>query len=165
MTFISTGSIASEYTAPYYARLDIKSFNRVIVETKFLMEPFSEEFRIEKFELKKIKGESDYNQKIDMVSAARHNAVARMLSDHGLKSIKSRSSLLNGISLDEITVTYEGFLKYPFKMINKGYDGNNRKCIIEMEIWFAPLATPDRWSFLYMKNKVLKFFSKTTSLF
>ncbi len=162
---LCASSAVSGDQTPYYARFEVKTHNKAVVETSFLMEPASEEFRTEKFELKKIAGKSPYNSKVDIISAAKHDALSRVLTRHGLKSIKTRSVVQDGIPFEEIIITYEGVFRHPFTTLNKGYTTDQHTCTIEMSVWFSPIAFPDRWSFLYMRHLLRRALCKASSVF
>lgn len=149
----------------YYARFDIKSINKVIVDTHFTIIPDDEEYRFGQFMLNKVSGESSQNTDGDLESAAKCNAFSRLLAEKGLRSVKTKSVVMNHRSYEETIVSYEGVIRYPSPVIYKGYEADNGTCMVEMEVWFSPLSSPRRWPFLYSKFLIKKAYKGFISIF
>ncbi len=159
------GYAISEPVATYYTRFDVNSCDGVISGTELLMIPANQEFRVEDFIPIRIRGNAKFDGKIDIESAAEHNAVSRLLTSYGLNSITSREQLINGLPGNKVTMSYQGVVKYPLKVLNKGYLGNNNLFSIDLEIQFAPIEFPDKWSALYLKFIMHQVFKDFISLF
>ncbi len=161
--------ISSECSSPcslYYAKFNDKVTSGILSATDLVMVPAENEYRTETFRCIKITGTSDNHLNSNPENTAKRNAIAILLTRHGLRSVKNRKNLANNRSFqDETVMSYEGVLKYPFKILNKGYLEDGKTYHIEMEFWFSPVAFPDRWSFLYYRNMVKNAFHEFISFF
>ncbi|GEM_PF-1290400 len=152
----------------YYARIDIKYSDNKIEKSNFIMVPVENDFRAENFTSVFIKGTANFSYSIPGISIetqAEHNAIKRLLKQRGLKSIKSKSTSSNKLQHNEIVMSYEGVVKLPLKMINKKIDKQKNTCTISIEIEFAPIAFPDRWSMLKFKYKIKQILNHFILLF
>ena len=160
-----SGAEGREYELSYYISFDVKTSDGMFNHSNLLMIPAKEEFRLEKFMPVKSEGRSEFNSKIDIKSAAKHNALVNLLVKYGLMSIKSQRNLNNLTSHDEIVMRYEGVVKYPIKILREGYLQDLSAYDVEIEALFSPIAFPDKWSFLYFKMMLFKTFNKFVSIF
>lgn len=103
--------------------------------------------------------------RLDLQTAARHDAICNLLIRHGLMSVKSDRCYQNDKQLDEILIRYQGFVKHPFKVVSQGYMKNSTGFRVEMEIRFAPLAFPGQWSSLYRRKVLHDTFERIRSFF
>ncbi len=133
----------------YYARFSIASRNGVIVESKLEMRPTDTEYRMDGFERIQAVGIADPSAGLDIASAAKHDAITRILTIHGLKSISATGWMLNALSDDRVQMNYEGVIRYPLRIVEERFeDGLYRS---DLEVDFSPLSFPDRWSYLAVK--------------
>ena len=142
----------------YYMQFNVTTIDGKIVSSNLQMLPVGKEYRAEKFSWFKIEGFAKpdlpkVNQTKDIESIARHDALKQLLVKYGLKSVASTNVTRNNVQTDKTVMSYEGVIKKPYVIINKGYLKELRKYHIKMSVNFSPIAFPDRWSFLYMKNQ------------
>ncbi|MBF0118728.1 MAG: hypothetical protein HQK79_07820 [Desulfobacterales bacterium] len=150
----------------YYVRLDLKTINGIMSETNLTMSQAYEEFRIEKFNTIKVKGIADSSSNIDLISTAKHNAISNLLIKFGLISVKSKNNYyLSVFAYDEIIVSYEGLISLPLNILNHGYTKDNKNYEIELEVIFSPIAFPDEWRYLYLKDKISRTINDLLSVF
>ncbi len=149
----------------YYVKLNIIAVNNTISESKLDILPAENEFRIQKFECIRVTGMADGNTTIDIESAAKHNAISKILTRYGLKSIKSKHRIVNTRSRDVVVLRYEGVIKYPINILRQGYTMDHAIYTIETEILFSPIPFPDRWSLLYLKHIIKNYFREVVLLF
>ena len=139
----------------YYVRLQVISSCGTIIRSNLEMTPSDEEYRTDQFSRIRVAGYSNknYGQK-DIDSSAKHDAVSKLLSQFGLKSIASKREIVNYKTSDITIMNYEGALKYPFTVLKRGYVNNGSVYRVVMEADFAPIALPSEWDVLYWKAKI-----------
>ncbi len=142
----------------YYARLDVATTDGVITETRLSMAPSAETFRTEKFIPIRVMGECETGGRTDIMDCAKHNALSGLLLKSGLKSLKSARNSKNTAVHDEVRMRYEGMVKHPFHILSNEYGQDGKTFSVEMDIWFSPIAFPDKWSMLYLRNVFIRFF-------
>ena len=162
--------IATGYNARpaslYYVRLQVISSCGTIIESNLEMTPSDEEFRTERFDTVRVTGYSNKNfGGKDIDSSAKHDAISRLLSHYGLKSIASKRELTDFKSKDITIMNYEGAIKYPFAVLNRGYIKNGSAYRVVMAVDFAPIALPSEWNYLHFKAKIKQSFKDVCSLF
>ncbi len=160
---------ASGYNAKpasmYYVKLQVISSGGTIIKSNLEMTPSDEEFRADNFEIIRVAGYSDRDNNNDIDSAAKHDAISRVLSIYGLKSISSKNELSDFKSKDITVMNYQGAVKYPFKILNRSYLKNGSTYRVLMEVNFSPIALPSKWTYLYMASKIKQSFIDTCALF
>ncbi len=149
----------------YYVRLDITFVDDIVINSNISMLPASEEFRFERMQSINVISISNQNTLLDMETSAKHDAVHRILLTYGLKSIKCKKKLLNGRLSDISTLSYEGVVRHPFKIIKKNYSKTHNQMEIEANISFSPIALPKKWSRLYLKKQLSKSFHDFLNFF
>jgi len=132
----------------YYVRYDLKSFNHQITDENLLMVPAENEFRTEKFSLFSIpcvismtQGES----KNRLTQRAKETALRKILTDKGLKSVKTRNLVT--------IVSYEGVIIAPIN-ISRISDKDNKLFTFTAEFEFSSLRFPDQWQSLQMQSMI-----------
>ncbi len=148
----------------YYARFDMKTVNGVVTRGNLLIVPAKGEYRATDFKVYRINGFSEPEPGVDPESAARHDAVSKLLIANGLKSVENRNTSLKTGAHDETVVSYEGVVRYPALIHEKGYTGRNRYAV-DMEIQFSPISHPDQWGRLSLKHKLSKTMDNIISIF
>lgn len=139
----------NEGISGYYVRYDVKSINHQIVNDNLLLVPEDDDFRVEKFSLVPVSGEISADgtgRKGYLEENIRDDALKRILTQKGLKSVKSKDL--------ETVVSYEGAIRAPFTIIQKRYNDKKDQIFYEAEVTFAPIAFPDRWESLGMKHRL-----------
>ena len=129
------------------------------------MVPAEQDYRAETFRCFTITGRSENNPERDPASAASDNALTTLLMRHGLKSVSSKKRLLNRVAVDRTVMSYEGMIRYPYEVIHEGYVKEEGIYEIKMKIWFSPVAFPDRWSYLYLKQRIKNVLKEWASFF
>ncbi|MBU1172147.1 MAG: hypothetical protein KKD44_21540 [Proteobacteria bacterium] len=149
-----------------YIRSDIKTVNGHEIEAKLMMLPAAmEEFRMSSFKRYKIHGVCSQDAKPDPLSAAKHNAFLDLLRLSGIKSIRNHSESRNAMIHDESILSFEGFIKTPYTILSQGFNRENQAFEIEIDVYFAPLAYPSKWSFHYFKKKLYDTLKNMVSVF
>jgi hypothetical protein len=150
----------------YYVRLQVISSCGTITESNLEMTPSDEEFRTERFNAVKVTGYSNKNfGGKDIDSSAKHDAISRLLSQYGLKSISSKRKIVDFKTTDITIMNYEGAIRYPFSVLNRGYVKNGSTYRVVMEADFAPIALPSEWDYLHLKARIKQSFKDVCSLF
>ena len=156
---------SSDVNTDYYLRSDVKTENGIIIEANLLMVPADTDFRKKKYIRFVASGKADINARPDPVSAAKHDALNKLVIANGVKSIKSASTSVNSIQHEESILSYEGFIKSPYAVSHQGYTDNGSKYALEIEVWFSPVAYPSEWSFYYFKKKLSDITRNVISVF
>ncbi len=158
--FITSQSLSYEGIETYYIRYDIKSSKNKTTNDNLVMIPAMNEFRTKSFSLKSISGTisadpDGSNKSID--DRVQHHALKTLLVHNGLKSVSSKD-------LDTV-LSYEGVIITPLKIINKTYIEYENQYKYDAQIEFSPIAFPNEWEKLHMKNKIKNLFSDFFELF
>ncbi len=151
---------ASEGIDHYYIRYDIKSGNNKIIDEHLTMVPANNDFRAEKFSPSLVSNAisadpGDSKQTIDTL--AKENALKLVLEKKGLKSVKTHNN--------ETIISYEGMIITPIALSISAYDGARGGYGYTARIQFAPIAFPDQWETLKMKNRIKEIFHDFLLLF
>lgn len=163
--FLFLPQISAKESKLYYVKYNVETENGTFSGSNLSMVPAAKEFRINNFKAIKIKGQSIKDAKTDNISSAKHNAITNLLIRHGLQSITNKKALFNLILREKTVMSYEGVIKHPYKILNQGYLENESAYYIEMEVLFSPISFPDKWSYLYIKQKITNMFTATISIF
>ena len=148
-----------------YIRTDIKTINGRESESNLLMVPAQDDYRTTTFTVYEITGSCPDNAKPDPVSAAKHDAFKQLLTSFGAKSIRNNSVTTNARLHDESVLSYEGFIKTPYKIRSQGYTHETKTFSVVIEVSFAPLAHPPEWTFRYFKKKLYETLHNMVSVF
>ena len=127
----------------FYIRADIKTSNGMVTKSNLIMNPYFENLSARKYLKYKIKGHSDKDTKLNLKYAAEHNALFNLLISEGLMSLNSKRTLISGLSHQEIVVSYEGIIKYPYNILREGYMKNYKGYRVEMEVLFSKIKSPE----------------------
>ncbi len=165
----------------YYVRFDIKSVNNRVERSNLLIVPTEYEFRQEKFTSFIIHGSANYSATdvngLDIQTRAIHNAIKNFLEEHGLESVKSQSTTVRGLAQDEIdfhghtlvndqtVVSFEGVVKLPYKILSNSFNKEIGIYSVTIQLEFAPLAFPDKWTDMRFKHKVKMLLNNFKSFF
>lgn len=144
----------------YYIRYDVKTSKHQIVDTNLIMVPGENEFRAAKFSSIQTYGaiSATYNEsESTLTKFAKENAIISLLRKNGLKSVQSKDY--------ETVVSYEGAIKTPVSILEKGFEEKTGSYFIKIQTDFSPIAFPEKWKGLKTKNEIRKFFSNFISLF
>ena len=144
----------------YYIRYDVKTSKHQIVDTNLIMVPGENEFRAAKFSVIQTYGaiSATYNEsETTLTKFAKENAIISLLRKNGLKSVQSKDY--------ETVVSYEGAIKTPVTILEKGFEEESGSYFIKIEADFSPIAFPEKWKKLKIKNEIRKFFSGFVSFF
>lgn len=144
----------------YYIRYDVKTSKHQIVDTNLIMIPSENEFRAEKFSIIQTYGaiSATFNESENTLTKfAKENAIISLLRKNGLRSVKSKDY--------ETVVSYEGAIKTPVIILEKGLVEKNSSYFVKIQTNFSPVAFPDKWENLKTKSQIKKFFSNFISLF
>lgn len=151
---------ASEGITTYYIRYDVKSSKNRIIDDKLLMVPSKNDFRAEKFSqisttgvISSAPGESN----ISIDKRIRANSLKTILVNNGLKSVKTRDY--------DTVISYEGVVITPLNILKNTCDNEQNSCFYEVQVEFSPIAFPDKWETLNMKNRIKKIFYDFFQLF
>ncbi len=146
----------------FYARFDVQTRGYQIEKSNLLLVPAENEFRAENFSTHIITGKAqryaNVNKKISIEKRAEHDALKNLLEKKGLKSVKSKSTTVNAEASTDTVMSYEGAVELPVRILSNGYDGSYKVYSVKMEVMFAPIAFPDKWETMRLKNKVKLFF-------
>lgn len=165
LILIITVPALSEQSEVLYLRADTKTANGIVVESNLLVVPADNDFRIKAFNCYTINGQAKNDATPDALSAAKHNAFLNLLLLKGIKSINNKSELKQSHQYDESILSYEGFLKSDYTITKKKYTADGGELLLELEVWFAPIAYPPEWSFYYFKKKLYDLMRNVISLF
>lgn len=165
LTFIQPFFLYAGESEIIYIRSDIKVVNGLEIENELLMQPATEEFRQTSFKEYSIVGMSSLDAKPDPLSAAKHNAIKSLLRSFGTQSIRNQNVFHNTNTHDESVLSFEGFIKTPYIILSQGLDKDTQSIKIEMDVFFAPLAYPDQWTFHYFKKKLYDTIRNMVSVF
>lgn len=164
-----TAASSDSEISVYYVRFDIKSANNRIERSNLLMVPAENEFRMENFTSFVISGGADYTASgkpgMAIQTRAEHNAIKNFLEIHGLESVKSQSTTVNGLAHSETVVSFEGAIRLPHRTVSSSFDADSGLYTVTIEISFAPLAFPDKWPEMQLKYKIRTLFRKMMSIF
>ncbi len=144
----------------YYIRYDVKTSKHQIVDTNLIMIPCENEFRAEKFSTIQTYGaiSATFNESENtLIKFAKENAIVSLLRKNGLHSVKSKDY--------ETVVSYEGAIKTPVIILEKGLVEKNSSYFVKIQANFSPVAFPDKWEKLKTKSQIKEFFSNFISLF
>lgn len=133
----------------YYARYDVKSSNNRLVDDNLLVAPSAGDFRGENFSLVSISGAIsavDRDPSVDLDTLIQNNALKGILVKNGLKSVQTKD-------FDTI-VSYEGLIKAPVQIIRKSYIEEQNHIMYEAQVEFSPIAFPEKWEYLGVKNRL-----------
>jgi hypothetical protein len=159
MLIMATNGVAVEKI--YCLTYVFKIVNGACVDERFHMVPADDAYRMQSFRSFNVKGTarshsvlSDMNSHTDPQTGARHDALCRLLVRQGRISLESDRCFEDTRALDEIVFCYQGFVRYPFTIINQGYRREDGVFEVEMRIRFASVASPERWSSLCRQKKL-----------
>jgi hypothetical protein len=154
-------------TAPdiFYIRSDIKITNGQESENKLLMVPAQNDYRVTSFTPYTIRGISLLPEVTDAVSVAKQDALKHLLKTYGVKSIQNKSISKEGHIHDETILSFEGFIKIPYTVLQQTVNKDNHTFEIKLEVSFAPLAYPSAWTFQYYKKKLYDTLKNMLSVF
>lgn len=154
-----------EITSIYYIRLDQKSRNGVYQTDSLTMVPADADYRRLSFKKIIIKGRVNAASKTDPLTAAKHDALERLLLKEGIKSIRNKSQRDMDNTYEESVMSYEGYIRTPYGILNQGYSKDGALFNIELEVDFAPISYPPEWSFRYIRKKFSDSMAYILSLF
>jgi hypothetical protein len=152
-------------TSVYYIRLDQKSRNGVYETDSLTMVPADEDYRRLSFKKFVIKGRINAASKTDPLTAAKHDALERLLLKEGIKSIRNKSQRDMDNTYEESVISYEGYIRTPYRILNQGYSKDGALFNIDMDADFAPISYPPEWSFRYIRKKFSDSMAYILSLF
>lgn len=152
-------------TSVYYIRLDQKIRNGVYETDSMTMVPADEDYRRLSFKTFVIKGMINAASKTDPLTAAKHDALERLLLKEGIKSIRNKSQRDMDNTYEESVISYEGYIRTPYSIKNQGYSDNSSTFSVELEVPFTPMAYPPEWTFLYFKTKICNAIDAVLSMF
>lgn len=138
-----TKTISFENYNTFYIRADIKTSNGMVTKSNLIMNPYFENISARKYSKYRIKGHSDKDTKLDLKYAAEHNALFNLLISEGLMSLNSKRTLISGLAHQEIVVSYEGIIQYPYEIIREGYMKSYSGYRVEMEVLFSKIKSPE----------------------
>lgn len=141
-------------TSIYYIRLDQKIKNGVYETDSLTMVPADEDYRRLSFRKLVIKGSINPASKTDPLTAAKNDALERLLLKEGVKSIRNKSQRDMDNTYEESVISYEGYFRTPYKILAQGYSKDGAVFNIEMEVDFASMSYPPEWSFRYVRKKL-----------
>ncbi len=148
----------------YYVRLDYKYINGTEKDKNLLMIPLGRDYRFETYKTLKTTGNTDQMDHSDVHAYAEHSAIENLLHKEGFKSVASKETVINSVSYTETVMSFEGAVKYPYKIVAYGYTDSMRY-EVQLEVEFSPVESPDKWKSLYIKDKIKHAFSNIISLF
>jgi hypothetical protein len=131
--------------------------NGLLVKTNLELRSSEKNFLANNFQRYIVTGSSTTDNKLPLEAVAKHHAIMLLLINNGLKSIKSRRTIVNTDYSDKVTMTYVGVVEFPIKIISYKYTQGNNTLECVFEINFSPVAFPTAWPYLKLKNRVLGF--------
>ena len=144
----------------YYVRLDVQNINNRFKKANLFMMPIKDDFRAKNFKKYRAIGMANKNSIVDVETSAINSAIRFILEKNGLKSLEAKKTNINSNTESEvIIISYEGVVKKPYEIIQKGYDRNNNY-VVDLNIFFSPIAYREEWNELYKKHKVKSFFKQ-----
>lgn len=149
----------------YYIRLDQKSRNGTYETDSMTMIPADEDYRRLSFRTFVIKGRINAASKTDPLTAAKHDAFEMLLLKEGIKSIRNKSQKDMDNTYEESVISYEGYIRTPYRILTQGYSKDGTLFNIDMEVDFAPISYPSEWSFRYIRKKFSDSMAYILSLF
>jgi hypothetical protein len=160
IAFSSASASSSEGIGLYYIRYDVKTSKHQIVDANLIMIPGENEFRAENFAVIQTYGaiSATYNESENTLTKfAKENAIISLLRKNGLRSVQSKDN--------DIVVSYEGAIKTPVIILEKGFVKESNSYFIKIETNFSPVSFPDKWKNLKTKSRIKEFFSSFISFF
>ena len=124
------------------------------------MIPCENEFRAENFSIIQTYGaiSATYNESENTLTKfAKENAIISLLRENGLRSVQSKDY--------DTVVSYEGVIKTPVIILEKGFVKKSNSFFIKIETNFSPVSFPDKWRNLKTKSRIKEFFSGFISFF
>lgn len=164
LCFIYTTSESSP-SATFYIRLDQKTRNGVYLTDVLTMTPADDDFRKLSFRKIRIKGQVLTSSGTDYMLEARNDAYENLLIKKGTKSIRAKIKKDNESSLEESVVSYEGYVKIPHKVAEQHYSADGKTFHMSIDVEFAPMACPSRWSYYRIKKSISDTFRYFFSFF
>ena len=162
---MNPASLHSEEEKAYYIRSDHKTRNGELTEGTLLMLPAEDDYRMSHFKSYTITGHAKVSSKPDPFSAAKHNALDGLLVSEGVVSIRNKTTSDKTKPYEESILSYEGYIKTPYKIIRQDYIDNNEILEIEIAVFFAPITYPPEWSFHKFKKKLYDMIHNMVSVF
>lgn len=160
--FYFTNAFSEPVKRLFYVRFDVQTKGYQVARSNIMLIPVENEFRAENFAVHVITGRatrsSHADKGISLGKRAEHDALKTLLEHKGLRSLKSKSTTLNGRAHVDTVVSYEGVVKMPGRILSTNYDSHSGVYSVKMEILFAPIAFPDNWNMMFFRNKIKKFF-------
>ena len=151
---------AYEGIETYYIRYDVKSSKNKIMGDDLLMIPAKNDFRAENFSqisttgvISAAPGES----KISVEKRIKNNSLKAILVDNGLKSVKVKDV--------DTVISYEGVIITPLNILKNTYNEKKNIFLYEVQVEFSPIAFPDKWETLKIKDRIKEVFYDFFQLF
>lgn len=142
----------TDKTSLYALKVETTVVNGITTDSRFIMLPANDEFRMEGFEKIIATGSSPLSSKNPLQEAI-NDALSGITVEKGLKSVKSSQRMIDGNLTDITTMAHEGVIRYPYRIaLAEKKQGQEMSVIVEAE--FSPYSMPSRWGWLKLKKSV-----------
>lgn len=157
---LTRSAFADERIDHFYVRFDIKSSENKIQDENLIMTPVNNDFRAEKFSQVSVSGvisaaPGESNESVQ--KRVKENALKNILLNNGLKSVKTKDY--------DTVISYEGVIITPLTFRKNLYIEEQNGYSYEVRVEFSPIAFPDRWEALNLKNKIKEIVNDFLHLF
>lgn len=132
-------------------------------DSGLVMIPVDNEYRLAGFRRLKSEGSAPAIS-ISALQDAVNDALARIVVEKGLKSVKSSQEVVDGRYYDITRMRHEGVIKYPYSVKEIKSETPDR-IRVEVEADFSPVSMPSEWGWQGFKKSVSKSFSDVLSVF
>ncbi len=138
----------------YYVRLDQKIANGTYHTEAMSMIPADEDYRRLAFKTRRITGRVTTESKPEPLTDAIHDAISQLLLQSGTQSVRNKTAKDTQSTHEESVVSYEGYIRTPYRIIAQGYSKNGAEYSADIEVDFASMAYPKEWTFRFLIWKI-----------
>jgi hypothetical protein len=118
----------------------------------FFPETFGE--KDQDFKTYEVTGHADAFPRVPIESAAKHNAISRLLVTHGLKYLEGKQLLRDKNYSDTIIIIYEGFVTIPSVVKSYRYLDDGKTLEGVFNLIFCPAKRPGKSIFQHIRQRV-----------
>ncbi|MBF0101689.1 MAG: hypothetical protein HQK77_12355 [Desulfobacterales bacterium] len=149
----------------YYVNYETTTMNGILIYSHLSMIPITEEYRAVDFKKYTTDGVSTSSSTMKPEISAVHNAIANLLIEQGLKSVKSKKSIVQQVINDQIQMSYQGVIQFPYDILHQKIDNEKETVNVSIMVWFSPIAFPDQWQKLFYRQKIKEHVKNVLDLF
>ena len=160
ITALPLSAKGSHEITNYYVRLDIKSSNHRITDSKLTMIPAENEYRTEGLQpvsVSRLLVAVEQAARQEIERQARDQALMQILEQNGLKSVTAVNH--------ETIISYEGLVLIPVDLRFSPYDESRQGYPYVANIYFASIAFPDDWDAMKYRSRIREMLNDFIQLF